>query len=1666
MPTNTARRAKLPIMIAAWVLVAVIALIGSGLAGTTQAQGTSGVIPSINLDSNEAGQLIITWATPEQEPTDYRLMWANTNLGFPSYKNPNEAERANEYPLGDVTTITLNNLTPGDSYKVKIRSRYYNADRSVRESSGPWTSTATQRVKDNPPAAPTGLTASLVEHNSLTLTWNNPQDTNITGYRIQRGTDANSLHTIEANTGSASTEYQDATVEPETTYHYAVKALSQDGAGTQSTTLSATTPAAPKKGAPPPQSVGPRQSTTTTFISNTGQTSNNASTLARATAFTTGTDTYTLSSVGIFHGLQGSVTQHVQIYGHGSSGHPGALVATMNNPSTIANGVNVYTAPANTTLSASTTYWVITSNSAATNGQGFRVSTGTNVLDSGAAAGWSIGSARYKTDINAASWTTSTSRHLFQIRGTGGTTTNTAPTVANTIPDQMATVGTEFSYTVPADTFNDTDTDDTLTYSAKKADDSALPTWLAFDTSTRIFSGTPTAAETVSVKVTASDGTASVSDEFDITVSAILVPANWSLKPTGLTDGDQFRLIFLSSTKRDAMPTDIATYNTFVQDLAAAGHADIRGYSTGFKVVGCTEDVDARDNTSTTGTGVPIYWLDGNKVADTYADFYDLTWDDEANDKNESGNDAHNTSQAANYPLTGCAHNGTEAIAGINSRALGMTVIRVGRPNSSTAGHSPLSGPTNATNTDTRPMYGLSAVFQLDTIPPTLVSATVSEQGQVITLQFSENLQQSVNHPVSAFTVTADTKAVTINAIEVGQSGFPHLTRISTPVIRQGQAVVVTYTDPTTDDDAQAVQDLAGNDVATFTTGADGVPPVTNNSTASNKPVLTNPIPDQPATVGVAFSYTFPANTFTDPDAGDTLTYAATTPAYNPLPSWLNFTPATRTFTGTTTTTATISVRVTAIDSTDRSVSDIFDIVVSTPSTDATLSALSVSPKDIIGFAANRTSYEVGVASTVPQVTIVATTNDSAATVEYSTTDADGTASDHQVNLSAGRPRAVTVTVTAEDTTTTQTYTLGINRGVDTAFGWKASDDFDGLIAAENEFPRGLWSDGTTMWVVDAADAKLTAYNLDTKARDASKDFDTLSAAGNSLPFSIWSNTTTMWVADYADSKIYAYSMTTKAHDAGKDIPTAARPAGIWSDGTTMWVANQTPTKIHAYTLDTGVRDAGKDFDTLAAADNDHPGGIWSNNITMWVPDREDDKIYAYNLASKARDAGKDFDTLIAAGNRSVNGIWANTDTMWVSDSQYTKIYSYNMPAINPEITAPNVFRVPAVLGVDLRGITDTDGVTNIATNATYKWQRFNAAGTTLETDSIGTGSTYTLTDTDAGKTLKVVVNFTDDANNSEGPLTSAATSTITAAATDCNAPTYVGGATQLGPARTVTIAKGNNSNLGLEYGFLKSDAYGSLDNATFTTATAFEILGIYNIRALTYIRLDKALSRADRKQLALYVCNQAYPFDNRRPLVNIAYLFSKPPQDWSPYAERTIYLSQDTAAPTFVSATVNGTTLVITLNEELGTAASLANSAFTVKKGTSGTTQALSGTPSISGSSVTLTLSTAVTATDTAVKVAYTKPTAGSANKLVDTFGNETATFTDQVVSNNVASGVPTISGTAAVGQTLTASTTGISDTDGLPSVFNYQWKTRGHRRQVKPDEHRHRLGHLHVDR
>ena len=105
------------------------------------------------------------------------------------------------------------------------------------------------------------------------------------------------------------------------------------------------------------------------------------------------------------------------------------------------------------------------------------------------------------------------------------TVRNTAPEVANPLADQEVTVDVPFTYVVPADAFTDAD-GDRLTYTVVLSDGGPLPGWLVFDPATRTFTGTPGPGDggTVHVTVTARDGTATMSDEFTLTVTVRNTP--------------------------------------------------------------------------------------------------------------------------------------------------------------------------------------------------------------------------------------------------------------------------------------------------------------------------------------------------------------------------------------------------------------------------------------------------------------------------------------------------------------------------------------------------------------------------------------------------------------------------------------------------------------------------------------------------------------------------------------------------------------------------------------------------------------------------------------------------------------------------------------------------------------------------------------------------------------------------------------------------------------------------------------------------------------------------------------------------------------------------------------------------------------------------------------
>ena len=98
-----------------------------------------------------------------------------------------------------------------------------------------------------------------------------------------------------------------------------------------------------------------------------------------------------------------------------------------------------------------------------------------------------------------------------------------------------------------------------------------------------------------------------------------------------------------------------------------------------------------------------------------------------------------------------------------------------------------------------------------DNVPPRFEAAELSRDGLQIVVSYDESLDSSNGPATTDFTVTVDGQAVTISTVTVRirkvQLG------LATPVTEY-QSVTVAYEDPTSGNDAKAIQDRAGNDAA------------------------------------------------------------------------------------------------------------------------------------------------------------------------------------------------------------------------------------------------------------------------------------------------------------------------------------------------------------------------------------------------------------------------------------------------------------------------------------------------------------------------------------------------------------------------------------------------------------------------------------------------------------------------------------------------------------------------------------------------------------------------------------------------------------------------------------------------------------------------------------
>ena len=137
--------------------------------------------------------------------------------------------------------------------------------------------------------------------------------------------------------------------------------------------------------------LAPAAQAQTTLVSNTAGTDAGATASEAAVAFTTGANAYgyKLSAVDVVLGTSSGRDTVVTIRAGGGI-NPGALVATLANPSSLTNGVNTFTAPADTTLAASTTYFLVVNDGrGGSPGSNVGVSQTASNAQTGA-SGWSI----------------------------------------------------------------------------------------------------------------------------------------------------------------------------------------------------------------------------------------------------------------------------------------------------------------------------------------------------------------------------------------------------------------------------------------------------------------------------------------------------------------------------------------------------------------------------------------------------------------------------------------------------------------------------------------------------------------------------------------------------------------------------------------------------------------------------------------------------------------------------------------------------------------------------------------------------------------------------------------------------------------------------------------------------------------------------------------------------------------------------------------------------------------------------------------------------------------------------------------------------------------------------------------------------------------------------
>ena len=367
--------------------------------------------------------------------------------------------------------------------------------------------------------------------------------------------------------------------------------------------------------------------------------------------------------------------------------------------------------------------------------------------------------------------------------------------------------------------------------------------------------------------------------------------------------------------------------------------------------------------------------------------------------------------------------------------------------------------------------------------------------------------------------------------------------------------------------------------------------------------------------------------------------------------------------------------------------------------------------------------------------------------------------------------------------------------------------------------------------------------------------------------------------------------------------------------------------------------------------------------------------------------------------------------------------------AVQPQIANSHATGAPTISGTvqvgetltaDTSGISDDDGLENAS--LIYQWLADDTA------IAGATGSTYTLADADEGKAITVRVTFTDDGGNDE---------TLTSEATDAVAGNEESMTSEDVAALSATMTV---EWVYQGYGYYSTDAKkaGSLSPASFNVDGTTYTVKMVETQGWMYIGTDRELPFDFALELDgdRFASNDAsfasYSYGN-------IYTWKRAGLSWRDGDTIEVRLLRAVEDETAVNSAATGAP-IISGTPQVGETLTADTSGIADDDGLDNVSfshQWLTDDTAIQGATnSTYILVDADEGKPIKVQVSFTD-NAGNDETLTSDATNEVA-----AKPNNPATGAPTVSGTAQVGETLTADTSGIADEDGLDNVsFSYQW-------------------------